>query len=203
MNSIYYNHLNTSHIFYLLCYVLLGHLDETWSTLFNTVTRVGHLDSTRTLYTRLAWNIPGYLSLIHKHNLRNTPPLLEEFRNFFIQQHYIADSEVKLNRQRLKNLPQSRIKGHNIENKPSNHPTREFFDNHILNCSSVNVLFIWRRNYVAHPRNPSGKIQRKIANEKELVQILKHNFPHYNVRGIQMEKFSMTRQVQTIGMYMF
>ena len=55
---------------------------------------------------------------------------------------------------------------------------------------------------MAHPRNPSGKIQRKIANEKELVQILKDNFPHYNVKGIQMEKFSMTKQVHNIGMYM-
>jgi glycoprotein 2-beta-D-xylosyltransferase len=27
-----------------------------------------------------------------------------------------------------------------------------------IKCSSLSVLFIWRRNYVAHPRNPSGQV---------------------------------------------
>ena len=30
-------------------------------------------------------------------------------------------------------------------------------------CTSLNILFIWRRNYVAHPRNPKGIISRKIS----------------------------------------
>lgn len=27
-----------------------------------------------------------------------------------------------------------------------------------LNCANVSVLFIWRRDYLAHPRNPSGQV---------------------------------------------
>lgn len=30
-----------------------------------------------------------------------------------------------------------------------------------LDCSNISVLFIWRHDYVAHPRNPSGEVSRR------------------------------------------
>jgi hypothetical protein len=45
-------------------------------------------------------------------------------------------------------------------------------DSRKLDCGNVSVLFIWRRDYLAHPRNPTGKVQRKIANEDELVEAI-------------------------------
>jgi hypothetical protein len=32
-------------------------------------------------------------------------------------------------------------------------------DDRHLNCDNISILFVWRRDYVAHPRNPSGIIQ--------------------------------------------
>ena len=67
-----------------------------------------------------------------------------------------------------------------------------------LNCSNVTVSFIWRRNYIAHPRNPSGKVQRKIKNEDELIQTLKNALPSITVRGAPLDSLSMTEQLQYI-----
>ncbi|KAJ8304655.1 hypothetical protein KUTeg_018238 [Tegillarca granosa] len=38
----------------------------------------------------------------------------------------------------------------------------------ILNCKKLSVLLILRKDYVAHPNNPTGHVSRKIYNEKEL-----------------------------------
>ena len=67
-----------------------------------------------------------------------------------------------------------------------------------LNCSNVTVSFIWRRNYIAHPRNPSGKVQRKIKNEDELIHTLKNALPFITVRGAPLDSLSMTEQLQYI-----
>ena len=67
-----------------------------------------------------------------------------------------------------------------------------------LNCSSVRVLFIWRRNYVAHPRNPQGRVQRKIKNEKELETSLKSDIPSLSIRGLQLDTYSMREQLEFV-----
>ncbi|XP_038070848.1 beta-1,2-xylosyltransferase-like isoform X2 [Patiria miniata] len=63
----------------------------------------------------------------------------------------------------------------------------------------LNVLFIWRRNYVGHPRNPKGIVSRKISNEDELLVSAKHHFPNYTIRGEQLDKLPMKRQLELIG----
>ena len=67
-----------------------------------------------------------------------------------------------------------------------------------LNCSSVRVMFIWRRNYVAHPRNPQGRVQRKIQNEKELETSLKSKFSSLSIRGLQLDTYSMREQLEFV-----
>jgi glycoprotein 2-beta-D-xylosyltransferase len=42
-----------------------------------------------------------------------------------------------------------------------------------INCNSLRWLFIWRRDYVAHPRNKRGSVSRKIYNEDELLEAIK------------------------------
>ena len=44
---------------------------------------------------------------------------------------------------------------------------------------------MWRQDYVAHPRNPSGEISRKIKNENDLLKAVKESLPELDVRGIQ------------------
>jgi hypothetical protein len=65
-----------------------------------------------------------------------------------------------------------------------------------LDCSNVSVLFIWRHDYVAHPRNPAGTVQRKIANEEELISSLSTRRRNLRVRGVQIDKYSMTDQLK-------
>ena len=101
------------------------------------------------------------------------------------------------------NSPMRNQKAANI---PLAEEFREFFlekhgvdpKGHELDCSSVNVLFIWRRDYVAHPRNPRGKVSRKIKNEKELVNYVKSSFKNVNVKDYQLDKLSMSTQLSII-----
>lgn len=74
-------------------------------------------------------------------------------------------------------------------------------------CSSpISILFIWRRDYLAHPRNPSGEISRKISNEHELVTSLQSAavsdqlLSRYAivVREAQLDRYPMREQLAII-----
>ncbi|XP_052101660.1 uncharacterized protein LOC127735517 [Mytilus californianus] len=67
------------------------------------------------------------------------------------------------------------------------------------NCNQLNILFIWRHDYVAHPRNPSGKIKRKIRNEFELLENARRFFPNHNIYGRQMEQLNLKEQLILIS----
>jgi len=67
-----------------------------------------------------------------------------------------------------------------------------------LVCDQLRVLFLWRRNYVSHPRNPLGKVSRKISNEVELLHYVSANMPEASVDGIQIDKLNMQQQLQRI-----
>jgi glycoprotein 2-beta-D-xylosyltransferase len=65
-----------------------------------------------------------------------------------------------------------------------------------LDCSSVRVLFIWRRDYVAHPRRPDGHVVRKIHNEGELLDHLQRKYQSLRVAGAQIDQFEMVDQLR-------
>ena len=65
--------------------------------------------------------------------------------------------------------------------------------------ASLNILFIWRHNYIAHPRNPSGEVARKIANENELLAGIKERYPNHNITGAQLDNFTIKQQIQLIA----
>lgn len=66
----------------------------------------------------------------------------------------------------------------------------------VLDCAGVSILFVWRRNYVAHPGNPTGSISRKIKNEKELIEAVQEVFPGHSVAGIQLDEHEINDQVK-------
>ena len=70
---------------------------------------------------------------------------------------------------------------------------------HVIDCESLNVVFIWRHDYIAHPRNPTGKIKRKIANEEELLLHTRSKYPMFNITGLQLDELSMGEQLQYIA----
>lgn len=69
----------------------------------------------------------------------------------------------------------------------------------VLSCDKLTVLFLWRRDYLAHPRNPTGKVSRKVKNEDELIFAVTDLLPGHDVRGVQIDKFSMKMQLQLIS----
>lgn len=68
-----------------------------------------------------------------------------------------------------------------------------------LACDKLTVVFLWRRDYLAHPRNPTGKVSRKVKNEVELISGVRDLLPGHDVRGIQIDKLSMKSQLQLIS----
>ena len=95
---------------------------------------------------------------------------------------------------------------HSAPRIPYAEPFREFFlrsfninDDHKLDCDKLQIMFIWRHNYIAHPRNPQGVVGRKIANENELIQSLQKNLTKgFNIFGVQIDKLSMRNQLEHI-----
>ena len=74
-------------------------------------------------------------------------------------------------------------------------------NNDKLDCESVNIFFLLRRNYVAHPRNPSGTISRKLSNEKEILDHLKMQFSNssnINFTFGHFEQLTIKEQLRTI-----
>ncbi len=71
-------------------------------------------------------------------------------------------------------------------------------DNHVLSCDTLTVLFIWRRDYVAHPRNPTGSISRKIYNERGLIEAVQKQYPNFLVKGAQIDLFDMRKQLDLV-----
>lgn len=69
-----------------------------------------------------------------------------------------------------------------------------------VNCERLNWLFIWRRDYVAHPRNKGGSVSRKIFNEDELLTAIKGVVPEGDrVDGLQLDALPMKEQLQIIS----
>ena len=95
---------------------------------------------------------------------------------------------------------------HNLHRVPLLEEFRYFFlaRHHVetsrdLNCSALTISFIWRRDYVAHPRNVDGHVQRKIENEEELVLSLKSEFPSHKISGSQLDALPMRMQLQNVA----
>lgn len=70
-----------------------------------------------------------------------------------------------------------------------------------VNCQSLNIFFLVRHNYVAHPRNPTGKVTRQLPNEKEVLNQLKNKFAQHsniNFTSNHFEEFPFVEQLKTI-----
>lgn len=72
-----------------------------------------------------------------------------------------------------------------------------------LNCSNVTVTFLFRRNYIAHPRNPTGVVPRRVDNEQQLLDSTRQAFEHAEVKlnllDVTFEPLSMREQVSLIA----
>ncbi|KAH3785795.1 hypothetical protein DPMN_163889 [Dreissena polymorpha] len=101
---------------------------------------------------------------------------------------------------------ESPLDNHRLPSVPYLEEFRQFFlSQHRIslkyesNCDKLNILIIWRHNYVAHPRNPTGSVSRKIKNEDELLKKISESFPTHNVKGIQIDALPMQKQLEIIA----
>ena len=101
----------------------------------------------------------------------------------------------------------SPLNEHNRQSVPYLEEFRRFFleqhnvsTNHTVDCGHLNVVFIWRHNYVAHPRNQKGSVVRKFANEAEMLTVARQTLgAHANVTGYQLDKLPMKAQLELIA----
>lgn len=68
-----------------------------------------------------------------------------------------------------------------------------------VNCDRLNILLLWRHDYLAHPRNPSGTVSRKIKNEDELQVKISETFSGDKVTALQIDLLPMKNQLELIS----
>ncbi|KAL9955899.1 hypothetical protein ACROYT_G037297 [Oculina patagonica] len=72
----------------------------------------------------------------------------------------------------------------------------------LRNCTrhKLNVLVIFRRDYKNHPRNLEGIIDRKIANEKDVVSEMESEFSSkVNIITVQLDSLPLKRQLELVA----
>ena len=77
----------------------------------------------------------------------------------------------------------------------------DYQTNSKINCQSLQIFFLVRHNYVAHPRNPTGKVSRQLPNEQQILDELKKRFaqyPHINFTSNHFENLSFAEQLKII-----
>lgn len=69
------------------------------------------------------------------------------------------------------------------------------------NCSrhKIHVLVNFRRDYHSHPRNLDGTVDRKIANEKEVVKEMNESFPNITVTATQLDRLPLKNQLELVA----
>ena len=76
-------------------------------------------------------------------------------------------------------------------------------DNYQSPCGrdrKFNVLFPWRHDYVAHPRNPTGVVSRKISNEENILDAIRRNLSsNVTVQGVQLDSMSIQEQLHLVA----
>ncbi|XP_022793785.1 uncharacterized protein LOC111332657 [Stylophora pistillata] len=72
---------------------------------------------------------------------------------------------------------------------------------HFRKCNqlNLNILFILRRDYKSHPRNLAGIIDRKIANEEDVLSEIKSSFPDANITPVQLDLLTLKAQLEIVA----
>ncbi|KAH3859859.1 EGF domain-specific O-linked N-acetylglucosamine transferase-like [Dreissena polymorpha] len=100
----------------------------------------------------------------------------------------------------------SPLNEHELKGVPKLEEFRTFFlrqhgiaINDKLSCDNLTIVFLWRRDYVAHPRNPSGTVSRKIKNEEEVVAAAKQHLREHSILDIQIDLLAMRDQLKMVS----
>lgn len=58
------------------------------------------------------------------------------------------------------------------------------------------TTFIWQKACRAHVVNPTGHVERKIRNERQLIKVLRQRKKYFDVSGYELDKIDMSTQVK-------
>ena len=69
------------------------------------------------------------------------------------------------------------------------------------NCSEhkIKVLLNFRRDYKSHPRNLDRTVDRKIANEKDVLKEMEENFPNITIVPTQLDSLHLKTQLELVS----
>lgn len=67
-----------------------------------------------------------------------------------------------------------------------------------LNCKSLNVTIIYRRDFISHPERTNGLVHRKFHNNSELFSTVSEIFEGHTITGMFLEYHSMKEQLKFI-----
>lgn len=162
-------------------------LDDVWATLWPSTRRIGDRSQFRApvKYRRIVWLQQGYSSLL-SHMIGIPPiPLVEDFRHFFLRRHNLSSE-----RQIRKAIACRIINSTAYETKCQ--LVAEY-------CVKPNILILFRRDYVAHARNPNGQIARKFANEEQVVEAARRTHAGAKVGFFVPTEHSMREQLRRVS----
>ena len=77
----------------------------------------------------------------------------------------------------------------------------DFEKNPLFNCQNINIFFLLRHDYIAHPRNPTGKLSRKLINETQILNDLQKKFQSFSTIHFSynhFEQLSFQQQLEII-----
>lgn len=168
-----------------------GLLDPVWATLWPNVYRI----TDRTLFSRpvrfreLLWLQQGYSSAINTFAFKRFP-FIEQFRRFFLARHNVSSTYAHHNITRCRHEPLGNI------SSAANRGTCLTLPSY---CTAPYILVLLRRDYVAHPRNPSGHVSRKVANEEEVLRTLQKTLPDARVERFVPSELTMREQLARVA----
>ncbi|XP_045210370.2 uncharacterized protein LOC123561823 [Mercenaria mercenaria] len=67
-----------------------------------------------------------------------------------------------------------------------------------LNCKRLNIIIIYRRDFISHPERTNALVYRKFYNNSELLAEVRIAFRGHHVRGMFLEYFSMKEQLKVM-----
>ena len=147
----------------------VGSIDEAWPRLFgSTPIFVGKLKA-KQCYRNLAFVSPGYRSTLSIGPMSSTPQSIQ-----------------CRNSPQIQDFREHFLRSFGLDDTQMSAPNDDV------------VLFVFRRDYLAHPRMGKRPISRKIRNEKELISHALQQMPNAVIRDVSFETMTMTEQIQAV-----
>lgn len=163
-------------------------LDTPWRTLWPHIYRFGDRSvfggSVR--FTNLIWLQQGFSSPLNTYAWRRFP-FIENFRHFLLSRHNVSSETPARSSSTACLFDEVPLRGTSAcAEKPAH-------------CATPTVLLLLRKDYVSHPRNPTGHISRKLSNEEAVMEALRAAAPGARVERFVPTEMSMREQMVRVA----